>query len=300
MVKYYRDIFGILLEALHQQTFRKNIELIIVDGFYDIRAFNFEELCNPGRMDFPFKYIPPKPSPWLENRGYKACNDRNSAIIMSSGELIVILDDCTIPSHPDLLRQIWECYKHWILLKPLLNHHDYRGNELKVLQDDLYNWIPTQKDTENFVEFSDEGNPVARYLESSGHRGGVFAFPAWIYEAVNGFDEEMDGDYGSEDTEINERIDAHGFVRYIREKAQYPFIRFHHDEFKEKSKTLVRHRCNISYIQWKRNTDPEIRMSANQRKVEVEDLHAQACQLAKEESATSPLVLSFTRSVFVH
>jgi glycosyltransferase involved in cell wall biosynthesis len=267
MVKYYRDIFGILLESLHQQTFRKNIELIIVDGFYKLRAFNFEELCNPGRMDFPFKYIPPKPSPWLDNRGYKACNDRNSAIIMSSGELIVILDDCTIPSNTNLLKQMWDCYKNWILLKPLLYHHDYREYNLKVLIDDLVPWSKTQADTENFVRIGD-----TRFLESSGHRGGVFSFPAWLYEAVNGFDEEMDGDYGSEDTEINERIDAHGYVRYIMEGGQHPFIRVHHDEFKEKNKTLVRHRCNISYIQWKRNAGPEIKMSANQRKVEVEDL----------------------------
>lgn len=230
MHKTDESIFSILLGYLKEQTF-DDFELIVVDHFFEERKHSFDHL----KLPFDWKYIPPKPSPWHDLEAPTICSDRNSGVILSRGEIIIVLDDCTFPVHAEAFEQIWNFWNEKsILLRPVMDVHRNDFIPMRIVEDNLNNWIKEQETKCNL-------------LEVSGQRGGVFIFPAYVYEKINGFDERFDGDFGCEDLDFNNRVDAFGTKRFVLKEGQCRFLRMSHTHEIQRYYGYI---CNEAYAQW--------------------------------------------------
>ena len=125
-----KDIYRFLFDEMKRQTCH-DFELIIVDRMFHERKHMFSNL----RLPFPFKYIPPKPTPWAEIGGTTISSDRNSGITIAQGEFTVCLDDCVFPVNAEYLDQVWEWYKKDIILRPLCYNYDYSTTPVSVNPD---------------------------------------------------------------------------------------------------------------------------------------------------------------------
>jgi hypothetical protein len=119
----------VLCESLAHQS-HHDFELVIVDAIHERRApIIAAKLATYG---FPIKHIAPSGGPKLSNY----CRSINDAVVVASGELIVIQTDYTwMP--PDCLAKHWEAYvnsdkracfvrdNHCTALPPL--HPEFRG-----------------------------------------------------------------------------------------------------------------------------------------------------------------------------
>ena len=228
-----KDIFTVLIDALKDQTFQ-DFELIIVDRLFEERKDTFSKL----KLPFPFKYMPPKPSPWWKAYPIATTisSDRNSGIMLAGGELIFCLDDCVIPSHSYLLGQVWECWEKEVLLRPLTFNYDYRQSTVKITPDALIGWLETQEKRE--------------FHEVSGKAMGNYLLPATVWESINGFDERYDGAYGSEDSDVWERVDRLGVKRYVLSENQHHLALIWHDHPLRDFRGTVHHVCNYAYAHW--------------------------------------------------
>ena len=92
--------FDWFIDGLANQLADDDLEVILVDGLYSAdRAAEVDRLV---RGRFPFRHVPPKPTPWngphrLTRRDYfAAASARNTGIVHATGEYIVFVDDCSV------------------------------------------------------------------------------------------------------------------------------------------------------------------------------------------------------------
>ena len=179
------------LESLKNQTF-KDFEYIIVDGFYDERKDDVNELIRSLDLDFDVRYIKDKPCRWKGKRP-ALCNARNTGLIFANGEHIVFHDDeCKMP--PDWLE------KH---LSWLEQGYIVAGS-----------WVPYKSENEI------GGGIDTRLGTSDGQTsfvgggwlyGSNFSFPFEVAININGFDEELDGEMGQDDISFGIRAERRGY-----------------------------------------------------------------------------------------
>jgi len=181
------------IESLNNQT-HKDFEYIIVDGLYDKRKD--EVLALLKKANFPYTYVPDKPSLWT-NIGPALSNARNTGFMIATGDQIVFHDDdCRFD--PD-----------W-----LTKHCDWAEKGYAVAG----TWISYQS-----------MNPDGTFVEGIyglEHRAKQYTQPAecpgaWLYGAnfsvptdamisVNGNDELYCGEVGGEDCDFGIRINRIG------------------------------------------------------------------------------------------
>jgi hypothetical protein len=166
-------------------------ELILVDRAWPERWFRVQEALGP-LLD-RVKYIPPKPSPIID-MGYRAVNVmRNSAAIVTAGDMLAFVDDFLYLDAASADRMIEYFEAHRRLLCP-------------VISADLERAIP-------------EGPPSV----FSGHNPGVYACAREHFKMLGCFDENFDGTYGEADTEWQNRLDrlldSKGYGLRLRERG---------------------------------------------------------------------------------
>jgi hypothetical protein len=150
---------------------KSDVELIIVDRAWPFRWDRVRKVFDK-RMEF-VKYISPKHSMALDH-GYRNCSSsRNSGAICSNGDILMFVDDyCMID--PLSVDKVWEEYcNDKSLLCP------YIGNE-----------------------------KISSFGTFSGHNPGVYVCTREQFITLNGFEENLDGAYGEEDTEFENRLDS--------------------------------------------------------------------------------------------
>jgi len=161
-------------------------ELVIIDRAWPTRWSRMARIFNENAKleriqrtnhNFSIKYIPCKPSVFVDI-GYRAVNAmRNTGAIVSSGDIIVFVDDFFVLT-PESIEQIWEAYeKDGSLLCPV--HRKEVG---------------PPEDFEGDQEFS-------------GHNPGIYMCTREQFIKLGGFNEHFDGGYGESDTEWQERLD---------------------------------------------------------------------------------------------
>jgi len=256
------SIYSILIKYLKEQSF-DNFELIIVDGYFEERKDSFQYL----KLPFPFKYTHPKPSPWDNHEhAIHISSDRNTGIMLARGELIMCLDDCIVPMFGDTFQQIIEWWDKGFLLRPMLNGKDYETTDPTgtgfCFIDDFYKEMKKHP----------ERKLGSGLFVASGHRGGVFLFPAWIYERLNGFDERFDSMKRNQDCDFTDRADMLGIKRFSFPR-EHPFVRIEHaHEIYNLNTNFV---CNEAYMQYARiQTQHHGETRANQRILDSSDVEA--------------------------
>lgn len=200
--------FDLALESLKNQTF-KDFEYIIVDGFYNERRDDVNELIQSLDLGFDVKYIKDKPCRWKGKRP-ALCNARNTGLIFANGEHIVFHDDnCQMPA--DWL----ETHLSW-----LEQGYIVAGS-----------WVPYKTE-------SQAGGGIDTRLRTAGEKtsfvgggwlyGSNFSFPLCVAIDINGFDEELDGEMGQDDISFGIRAERKGYkIIYDRSITVHCIAEFH-------------------------------------------------------------------------
>jgi hypothetical protein len=150
-------------------------QLVIVDRAWPRRWNRICSVFGRGTALGAVRYIPPKPSEFVI-RGFRAASAmRNSGAICASGDLLIFLDDF-ISIDAEVFDQVWRAYQtENVLLHPFLQRIDTDAPLISG-------------------EFSD-------------HNPGIYMATAEQFAGTGGFEENLDGAYGEEDTEWQMRLD---------------------------------------------------------------------------------------------
>jgi len=184
------------LESLKNQKY-KDFEYIIVDGLYDNRKDEVNELIKNMNVDFPVLYIPDKPSRWRGKRP-ALCNARNTALIFAKGDYVAFHDDnCKMPDNWLERHAVWMDKGYMVA-----------GNWL-AFQD-------TDKDGKGVIGafgWEYRSTILKSACETTGGwlYGGNFGFPIKIVDEINGFDEYLDGEMGQDDISLGIRAQRKGY-----------------------------------------------------------------------------------------
>jgi glycosyltransferase involved in cell wall biosynthesis len=155
---------GKVVEDLNAQTF-KDFELIVVDGL---------NRPAPVKNEFPVRVVPPRSTPWTDNKKVAIAACRNTGLIHARGELVVNLDDCCeLP--PNYLEAFWMgWHQHGVCLAMCWPHLGDPRRPGPITQEGL-----------------------------------VFGFGSYPLKgalALNGYNEAFDGGQGLEDIEWGTRL----------------------------------------------------------------------------------------------
>lgn len=228
---------------------RANIELLFVDAvswrepiattaqtvaledWRNVNMLRWNQLAAINRERFNFRLIPPKPCVWqgpyrlTQRDWFAASNARNTALVVAQGDYLVCVDDLSV-----LLPGWWENVKHAVA------HRYFVGGAYKKPK----NLVVTDGVVESYVEYSvdsrwnrgSSSGIVPWY--GSAIFGCCFGIPLDLALAVNGFDEQCDGQ-GAEDydfgTRVHKYISQHRpytKVFYNRNMCTYEAEELHH------------------------------------------------------------------------
>lgn len=216
----------------------EGVELIIIDRDWPNRWGRVQEVLGVLIDRNVLVYAPPKPGTMIES-GYRACcTMRNSGAILSSGDILAFVDD-----YVSLEGRF---------VPEIIDHYERTGLVLCPVT------LPS----------IDQATPEGPPSDFGGHNAGIYMCSREQFIELNGFDENLDGAYGEEDTEFQDRLDRLLWLRqkgYRQRRRGLIWERVEHTngEFPQETKalwagqTLMKGRkykvgnlrCNKSYVQ---------------------------------------------------
>lgn len=162
---------------------------------------------------------------------------RNTAAVYARGDLIIFVDDCT------------ELLPNFVTAAVELYDSGYIPNAYVVQIGEVIHVDHTWRN---------QGCPTDRQVWfRKGQTPGVFVVPRGLFLALNGFDENFDGNWGCEDCEFWTRLDRLNVTRACR--PDLGAIRWAHGA--TPGRVRIR-RCRELYAQWAYR---KMRVAANQR-----------------------------------
>jgi len=236
-------IFEPTLKSLEQQTFR-DFELIIIDALYEHRKDYFKDKT----FSFPIKHLKPKPSIWNQIGAWQVCNQLNTGIIHSEGELIVRIDDCSSFSS-DYLQKFWDWYEKGYFAQALVVYHHgvnplIYNEEAKRLYCETSTSPAVKGETyKEIVEKLDKLYKLGEIIRDSrwqfvGGKGPIYGnMKDWWYgyggaslEAllkVNGYDENFDQCKSLEEMDVGSRLEMAGYGNLVLDETLTVIEHFH-------------------------------------------------------------------------
>ena len=241
---------------------KDGIELVIIDRAWPTRWHRVEEELGELVARGAVIYAPPKPSPFVEN-GYRACCCmRNTGAICSSGDILAFVDDYVM-LEGEFVQEIIEHYQRTgLVLCPVC--------------------LPK----------IDQNTPDGPPSDCGGHNSGIYMCSSEQFSELNGFDENLDGSYGEEDTEFQDRLDRLLWLRqkgYRQRRKGLVWPRVEHTNgdfvqslvpFWDGQPTKGNLRCNKSYVKnvsYPRIRDSKIRGNIPPTKEMLDKMRASPC-----------------------
>lgn len=283
--------------SLEKQTFR-DFELILVDALYPEK----QGWIQKHKWSFPIKYVPVHSNHrfWLNHKRWNVAGQLNTAILHSSGELLVRLDDCSQFSE-DYLDRFWRGYQEGYF--PLAMHIRYlEGSPARLNQE--YKEKGYEAKHSQTLEKGERIEILKRLYGEEGlvrdtrypivkQKGGRMTAPInWYYgyssvtlEAalkVNGYDENFDESKSLEDVDFGSRLSMAGYKNMFLLDTQLQVIEHEHKPMPENiiERNIKPIKCNFALYKLNRRRG---RWKANQTKLTIEDL-----EFIREESLKPP------------
>jgi hypothetical protein len=241
----------VLCHGLFQQTFR-DFELVLVDGLFKRRSDIFKEKLPPG-VNFTFKHLEPRDNPFPIN---SFCRYSNTALLHVDCEIVLFITDYTwLPPYALANHVAFHTYPPWPNAG-LMSPHDYVGLP------PLSPIFPTygREDIDTYVNDLDSGklDPLmysifdggfsginklgadpnidrsgARDLKLDYNRGPIDS--TWFHGKnescqlksvldINGWDEDLDGSHGWQDTDLADRLSKTAGVSWYVDPAVVAYI----------------------------------------------------------------------------
>ena len=214
--------FDILFFSMLAQEFDGNFEVIVCDEYYEERHFNiFEKYrCGPESTVFEFIHVPSK----RYCRIYDDSLGVNTALVVASGELVVILADYTW-APPNYLQAHWDFYKAnpgWSMscyldrcsLPPMKDEpYSIERDWWSVFQEDF---APTWFDGKEPIYRERRGSVGKIHEDGKVEIPGDFIYllgdsvPLAVVKELGGIDERYVGGYGSNDVDFGVRANHIG------------------------------------------------------------------------------------------
>jgi len=227
--------FTMFLDSVEKQTFKDDIEVIIVDALKDRKISNpitpmFDGVTRGdfdfSKYSFPIKHIRPLPSYWLDEGFSSYCHCVNTGIIAADGELIVLFDDCSEIIGTEALELHWEWYKkgdgkqfarsifeYWKGGSPVLHHPDHKTHAGRPIRHSAYDYLART-------------NKLYLIHEKMFCAFGYYSFSLDVMLELNGYNEMFDGAKGAEDFDMGCRLIDFG-VRSIADMRLRVIEHFH-------------------------------------------------------------------------
>lgn len=229
--------FEWFIDSLVKQSdssLRKNIQIIIVDGFlFEGNYQRKEYISSTINNQFEFVHVEPKPTPWqgrhriTDFNYFAAANTRNTGACYAKYDYIAFHDDLGVPN------QTW--------LKAVLDAKDahqihcgaYTKSNDMVVENGI---LISKKDNGVDTRFPYYTDLISICME--GHLyGSSFCMPINVYFELNGINEMCDG-CGGEDYELGIRLTRKGYKYYYNKLM---FIYESEDFFgSDKNRTCIR------------------------------------------------------------
>jgi len=279
-------IFEPTLKSLEQQSLT-DFELIVVDALWEYRKDYFHDKNYP----FPIKHLKPKPSIWQKFGAWQVCNQLNTAIIHSKGELIVRIDDCC-SFGSEFLEKFWEWYKRGYFAQALVVYHHgtkplVYNEEAKELYAKTFTSPAVKGETyKEIVEKLDRLYKPGEIIRDSRRRfvegkGVVYGnMPHWFYgygavslEAflkINGYDENFDQCKSLEAMDVGSRLEMAGYPNLVLDET-LTVIEHFHGPVSKKAVWYQGKPAKCNYALYKLNQMKK-RFRANSDKLTEEDL----------------------------
>jgi glycosyltransferase involved in cell wall biosynthesis len=253
----------ILTHGLKGQNFR-DFELVLVDGIHDLRIGIFDDKS----LDFPITHIAPRENPFPLN---SFCQYSNTGLVHARGDLVLFATDYTwfppdciekhIIFHEALGRGHGLMCPHRYITLPSLNpkfipYKPFSTDEAEKYAQDVRSMPPELMWSILLTEFNSEADKMPHEEIPSGHifyghDPKLFLPPGPVVPSmfhgknescrlenvldVNGWDEDLDGTHGYQDSDLADRLTTKmglqwtldpGNIAYIvNPRSVFPFAR---------------------------------------------------------------------------
>lgn len=189
------------IDSLKTQSFQ-DFEFICVDALYHRRTMLFQgDPFNSNKLQFRIKHVHIHKDHrfWTDRKRWNVCGQLNTALMHCQGELIVRIDDCC-EFDSEFIKRFWDGYECGFFPGAMhirfINGKPAKGNGDETIRDLRYNIV--QKNGGRMV----------------GPHNWYHGYSSMSLEAalkINGFDENLDGDKGIDDTDCGSRIEMAGY-----------------------------------------------------------------------------------------
>lgn len=179
-----RSTIELLLYALNRQTFI-DFEVVICD---DGGSDNLKELIDNIHVIYPIKYI------WQEDKGFRAALARNKAVQMASREILIFLDQDSLPGP-----------KHIELFIENFKKHLYIRGGRQVIDIELVSRITPNVVLNNFNYIKQIAHPHLEPKQNRPHLSNNGCIARELFINIGGFDINYT-QIGGEDADLEQRL----------------------------------------------------------------------------------------------
>ncbi len=215
-----------LADSICNQSFTDvALEWVVVDALLwgpdaDVRCQELKDVV-AGRLDVT--HVPPKPTRWqgpsryTKSDYYALCNARNTGIIVSQGDRIILADDCMVLD------------PHWLKGHCMFGDRGVCGTFCTYRTATVVNGKIIAADPGPYGwDSRRDSHPRARRTNGGWAFGLNCSFPREAIMHVNGYDEEYDSAGGGEDCDAGIRMERAGWeFWWAPECAIYQILQTH-------------------------------------------------------------------------